>query len=152
MGVVETEDERIKKALKEALKDNDTSEVVCKGCGNNQDRCHDFLFGETLYHEAITFYQEREPNKIKMKDLEYEICSMYNSLLRHYCVKEFEMYDKKGWYELPRCIKKGNLKSALKLIGNLQFYQNIKKNKRRYGVAHECMFANYNFYLDSDEE
>ena len=62
------------------------------------------------------------------------------------------MYDEKGWYELPCCIKEGNLKSALKFIENLQLYQNIKNNNRRYGVAHECMFANYNFYSESNDE
>ena len=84
--------------MEEQIRDTvrrDVEQFVCRGCGNTKELCHDQLFGKTLFHDAITYYQNHDDDEVTESHIEHDLCCTYQILLRHYCLNEFGIYDTK---------------------------------------------------------
>ena len=113
---------------------NEEADFVCVGCGNDRNRCHQYLFGGWLVQEAISLLDEKNADEITEDDVLLRMQEKYNTLLSFGCWHEIQMYDTSCWYDFPGCLRESSVEYALKVIKNQQVFFHLK-NRRQGGIA-----------------
>ena len=121
--------------------------VYCDFCKNDFGKCHDYLFGEFLLQETVTWFEDKEEEEQKVVTsghVQHEIKWNYNRHLNFRCWGTKYKYDNNCWHNIPQCLMTNTVGKAINLIKNMQLLAVIK-SKREGGAARK-----YTMYPETD--
>ena len=109
--------------------------LICQGCGNKSDMCHQVLFGTLLLQHILSLYKKMSGVGVTEDLIEKTFCEKYNVHLQGYVQLEHGLYDEKEDYKLPVCLVEGALREAKSIVKakDTLFYL---ERKRGYAITH----------------
>ena len=112
--------------IEQPLFDN---EAFCCSCSNMPDQCHQFLFGEFIVQEVITWLDGKDDDEIVTKS---EVMHQMKWHFAAYGVAR--KYDNNCWHDMPRCLLRGACRLAMDLSNSCVF-KNRLCQRREGGAA-----------------
>ena len=95
-----------KEVLDNKIKALSDKTIVCEGCGNEENKYHNVLFGPMLVHKMTTMCKDTVTQGKNIADIQVtaEMVDEYIFLLCFYCFQKVGKYDTQYCYDMPKCM------------------------------------------------